>query len=217
MALTFYYAPGACSLASHIALVESGLSFEAVPVALSKGEQRGPQFLAMNPKGRIPLLRTDFGSLTENPAILEYVADLVPEAALKPQNHPAQLAKMRECNAYLSSTVHVAHAHGPRGVRWASEAASLADMKAKVPETMLAAFQLIENQLEQAQGPWMLGQEYSLADMYLYTFSRWLEMDQVDVSLLPRVLSHRAAMESRPAIAAVLAKEGIASLSRGQA
>jgi len=212
LALTFYYAPGACSLASHIALIESDLTFEAIPVALAKGEQQQPRFLALNPKGRIPLLMTDFGPLTENPAILEYVADLAPEVALKPVGCPDLLAKLRELNAYLSSTVHVAHAHGPRGYRWASSAEALLDMKAKVPETMLAAFEYLEQQLAAFAGPWCLGEVYSVADMYLYTFSRWLEMDKVDTQKLPRVLAHRAQMESREAVKTVLLREGIPAM-----
>ncbi len=106
--LMLYYAPGACSLASHIALEESGLPFEARPVNLLQGDQRVDSFLALNPKGRIPLLLTTAGPISESPAILEYVASMAPEARLAPSNSYLA-AKMRSFNCYLCATVHVAH------------------------------------------------------------------------------------------------------------
>lgn len=206
--LTLYYAPGACSIASHIALQEAQIPFDVQSVALAAGEQRTPDFLALNPKGRIPLLITPFGPLTENPAILEYVASLAPEGKLAPAKDPERLAKMREFNCFLSATVHVAHAHGPRGGRWAQTESALQDMQAQVSGNMLSAFELIEQTLQ--RGPWVLGEDFSIADAYLYTFARWLEMDRVDTRGLKGVLAHRARMEQRPAVQAVLAAEGIA-------
>jgi len=208
VSLTLYYAPGACSIASHIALQEAQIPFGVKSVALGAGEQRSPDFLALNPKGRIPLLITPFGPLTENPAILEYVASLAPEGQLAPVEDIAKLAQMREFNAFLSATVHVAHAHGPRGGRWAKTESALQDMKAQVADNMLSAFELIEQTLQ--SGPWVLGKNFSIADAYLYTFARWLEMDRVDTRGLRRVLAHRTRMEQRPAVQAVLAAEGIA-------
>ena len=207
LSLTLYYAPGACSLASHIALQEAQVAFEAKPVRLDKSEQREAAFLALNPKGRIPLLITPFGPLTESPAILEYVASLAPQGHLSPVGDPGQLAKMREFNCFLCATVHVAHAHGPRGSRWAKTDLALKEMRQQVPVNMLAAFQLIEQWLQ--PGPWVLGEHFSIADAYLYTFSRWLEMDRVDTRGLKAVLAHRARMAQRPAVQAVLAAEGI--------
>ncbi|MDC0465008.1 glutathione S-transferase N-terminal domain-containing protein [Pseudomonadales bacterium] len=207
VSLTLYYAPGACSIASHIALQEAQIPFDVRSVALDAGEQRSPDFLALNPKGRIPLLMTPFGPLTENPAILEYVASLAPEGQLAPVEDPAKLSRMREFNCFLSATVHVAHAHGPRGERWAKTASALQDMRTQVSNNMLSAFELIEQTLQ--EGPWVLGDDFSIADAYLYTFARWLEMDRVDTRGLKGVLAHRARMEQRPAVQAVLAEEGI--------
>ncbi len=203
--LKLYYSPGACSLASHIALEEAKADFEVVRVNLRGGEQLAQDYLQLNPKGRVPLLVTDEGILTENPAILLYVAMRKPAANLAPLDDAFQLARMQSFNAYLSSTVHVAHAHGPRGIRWADEASSLADMKRKVPETMSACFDLIEN--EYLEGPWVLGDQYTVADAYLFTIATWLEADGVDVTRFPRVLAHRTAMQNRPAVAAVLTRE----------
>ncbi len=203
--LKLYFFPGACSLASHIALEESGVPFEAVSVNLANGEQRQSEYLGVNSKGRVPALETPDGTLTENMAILLYVAMLKPEAALAPLDNAYELGRMQAFNAYLASTVHVAHAHGPRGTRWADEPSSLADMKRKVPETMSAAFQLIED--EYLTGPWVLGEQYSVSDAYLFTLASWLKADGVDPAAFPRVAKHSADMLARPAVQRVLERE----------
>ena len=100
--MEFFYATGACSLASHIALEEAGLEFEAKRVDLFKGEQQEASFLSMNPKGRIPVLVTDRGILTENMAILLYAAMTSPSARLAPLDDPLLLARMQSCLLYTS-------------------------------------------------------------------------------------------------------------------
>jgi glutathione S-transferase len=205
--MIFYYAPGACSLAPHIALHQSGAQFESRRVDLHRGEQTTDEYLAINPKGRVPVLITEQGTLTENSAILFYISQLFPQACLAPVNDPFALAKVQEFNNYLASTVHVAHAHGPRGYRWADDQAALVAMKAKVPMTMTAGFQLIEDEL--LAGPWVMGEHYSICDIYLYTLSRWLEGDGVNTSLLPRVIDHRHRMEVLAPVAEVLQVEGL--------
>jgi hypothetical protein len=116
--LTFFYSPGSCALATHLALEHSGLAYTAKKVDFSKQEQRSPEFLKINPKGRVPALVTDAGVLTENPALLVYIAQLAPEANLAPLDDPWLFAQMQSFNSYLASTVHVAHAHRYRGYRW---------------------------------------------------------------------------------------------------
>jgi len=200
-----YYAPGACSLASHIALEEAGAEFEAVSVNLASGEQKHSDFVELNPKARIPVLVTEDGVLTENPAILMYVAMRYPEANLAPLGDVFNLARIQSFNAYLSSTVHVAHAHGPRGIRWADESSSLEDMKRKVQQNMADCFKLIEN--DYFKGPWVMGEDYTICDMYLFTFATWLEADGVDPSEYPGILDHRNRMLERPAVKAVMIRE----------
>ena len=205
MSLKLYYAPGACSLASHIALEEAGAVFEAIPVNLASGEQKNSDFVELNPKARIPVLVTEEGILTENPAILMYVAMRYEQANLAPVKDVFNLARIQSFNAYLSSTVHVAHAHGPRGIRWADEPSSLEDMIRKVPQTMADCFRLIES--DYFKGPWVMGQDYSICDMYLFTFATWLEADRVDPSEFPAILDHRNRMLERPAVKAVMTRE----------
>ncbi|HSF95573.1 MAG TPA: glutathione S-transferase N-terminal domain-containing protein [Thermohalobaculum sp.] len=195
--LKLYYSPGSAALAPHIVLEEIGAAFEPVRIDFAAGQQRSPEYLAINPKGRVPVLVTDRGILTEAPAILAYLAQVHPQAGLAPSD-PFGFARAQAFNSYLCSTVHVAHAHGPRAARWADDPAAQEAMKRKVPQTMTEAFALIEGGM--LEGPWVLGADYSICDAYLFTMARWLERDAADLSRLPRVLDHRARMQERPAV-----------------
>lgn len=203
-----YYAPGTCALASHIALEEVGAPYSAERLNFKNNQQNSADYLRINPKGRVPALVTDKGVLTETPAILAFIAQSFPDAKLVPQDAFA-FAQVQSINSYLCSTVHVAHAHKLRGARWATEEASFADMKRKVPETMTACFALIERDM--LQGPWVMGEQYTICDPYLYTIAGWLEGDGVDLGKLPKVVAHRKRMEARPAVATVLAEEKAAA------
>src|SRR5262245_9305849 len=134
--LKLYYAPGSCALASHITLHEAGAEYQAVRLDFKAGEQRKPEYLAINPKGRVPSLATDQGILTETPAILAFIAQTHPKARLAPLDDPFAFAKVQSFNSYLCSTVHVAHAHRPRGDRWADDPQAIEAMKKKVPQTV---------------------------------------------------------------------------------
>jgi glutathione S-transferase len=201
--LTLYYAPNTCALASLIALEEAGARFEAARLDFSKGEQRKPEYLAVNPKGRVPALVTERGVLTETPAVLAFIAQSHPQARLAPLDDPFAFAQVQAFNLYLCSTVHVAHAHGRRGSRWADDPAAIAEMKRKVPETMAECFDLIESRM--FEGPWVMGASYTIADPYLFTLAGWLEGDGVDPARFPRVLDHRNRMHERPAVKKALA------------
>ena len=203
--LKFFTAPGTCALASQIALEEAGADYELVRLDLASGAQRGPDYLAINPKGRVPALVTERGIITENPAILLYIAQAFPAADLAPREDAFALAELQAFNAYLCSTVHVAHAHGRRGSRWASQQASIDDMKLKMTENMAACFALIEQEL--FRGPWVMGAAYSIADPYLFTLSGWLASDGVDIADFPRVQAHHQRMNARPAVQRALARQ----------
>lgn len=202
--LKLYYSPGSCALASHIALEESGMAYTAELVSLKESQQTKPAYLAINPKGRVPALVTDRGVLTENPAILTFVAQSAPQARLLPEDAFA-FAQAQSFNSYLCSTVHINHAHKMRGSRWATEESSFADMKRKVPDSMAASFGLIER--EMLRGPWVMGEQYTVCDGYLYTLGLWLEGDGVDLARLPKIADHRKRMQDRPAVAKVVADE----------
>ena len=113
--MKFFYSPGSCALATHLTLAEAGADYEAIRLDFAADEQQGVEYLAINPKGRVPALVTDRGILTETPAILLYLAQTHPHAELAPLDDPFALAQLQAFNSYLCSTVHVAHAHGGRG------------------------------------------------------------------------------------------------------
>jgi glutathione S-transferase len=200
-----YYATGTCALASHIALQEAGAAYTTEKVDFKTNQQNSPEYLAVNPKGRVPSLVTDRGILTETPAMLAYIAQSFPQAKLAPLDDAFAFAQVQAFNSYLCSTVHVAHAHKGRGYRWATDEASFADMKRKVPQSVGASFALIERNM--LKGPWVMGEQYTICDPYLFTLAGWLEGDSVDLSTLPKVMDHRKRMSERPAVREVLAKE----------
>ena len=145
---------------------------------------------------------TDKGILTENVALLLYVAQTYPKANLAPAD-PFGIAKMQAFNAYLASTVHVNHAHKMRGYRWADDVAAQESMKKKVASNMTECAALIES--DYLEGPWVMGQQYTVADPYLYVLESWMPGDGVDLSKFPKITAHKAAMEKRPAVQKVMA------------
>jgi glutathione S-transferase len=201
----FYYAPGTCALASHIALEEAGAAYQAERLDFKSNQQNSPEYLAINPKGRVPALVTERGVLTETPAILAFIAQAFPQAKLAPFDDAFRLAELQAFNSYLCSTVHVAHAHKLRGYRWAAEESSFADMKRMVSKTMGNHFALIERSM--IRGPWVMGETYTICDPYLFTIGTWLEGDGVDLSTLPKVMAHRSRMLERPAVRKVMEQE----------
>jgi glutathione S-transferase len=203
--LTLYFSPGSCSRACHIALEESGLPYEGRRINFAENQQRSDDYLKLNPKGRVPALATPKGILTEAPAIMSYVAQTAPDAKLAPLNDPFEFGRMQAFNSYIASTVHVAHAHGRRGTRWANQDSSLEDMKTKMPQVMTDCFTLIEN--EMLVGPWVLGNTYSVADGYLFVMSGWLKGDSVDIAKFPKVNDHYKRMQERPAVIRALEAE----------
>ncbi len=203
--LKLYYAAHTCALASHIALEEAGAQYEVVRLSFKSEDHRKPDYLAINPKARVPSLETDAGVLTETPAILAFIAQRFPGARLAPLDDAFAFAQVQAFNSYLCSTVHVAHAHRMRGTRWADDPAAIKEMQRKVPQTVGACFSLIES--EMLAGPWVMGEIYTICDPYLFTLAQWLEADGVDLALLPKLLDHRRRMAARPSVVRALAQE----------
>ena len=203
--MILYYAPHTCALASHIALEHAGADYQVRRIDFSRNEQRSPEYLHINPRGRVPALVTPRGIITETPAILIFIAQSFPAAGLAPLDDPFALAEVQAFNSYLCSTVHIAHSHRMRGYRWADDPMALEAMKKKVPQSVGECFDLIER--EMLQGPWVRGATYSVCDMYLFTLAQWLEADGVDVTRLPKVMEHRRRMSENPAVARAIATE----------
>lgn len=204
--LKLYFAPATCALASHITLAEAGADYTVEKVDFKTNQQNSPDYLDINPKGRVPSLVTTQGVLTETPAMLAFIAQSFPKAKLAPLDDAFAFAQVQSFNSYLCSTVHVAHAHRMRGSRWASEESSFADMKRKVPETVGACFALIERKM--FRGPWVMGEQYTVCDPYLYTVAQWLAGDSVDINAFPKIADHFQRMSERAAVKKALEEQG---------
>lgn len=206
---TLYWSSGSCSMASHLALEHAGAEYSGIRIDFSRGQQRTPDYLRLNPKGRVPVLVTPQGVLTETPAILLYIAQRHPAAGLAPLEDPFELARMNAFNSYLCSTVHVHHAHRVRGERWSDDAQVVQNLKLKVRQNMAESFAYIER--DYLQGPWVLGDRFSTSDLYLFTIANWLAGDGVDVASLPKVQDHMQRVAALPAVATVVAQHAAAA------
>ncbi len=205
--LTLYYARDTISLATHILLEEVGAKYTTQRIDFAHNEQRSPEYLKINPKGRMPALVTERGVLTETPAMLVYVAQQFQRPDLALMDDPFAFAEVQAFNAYLCSSLHINHSHRMRGPRWvhAKDAAAIAAMQRHVPVSVGANYGLIEHKL--LQGPWVMGERYTICDPYLFTLAQWLEADGVDAKQIPRVIDHRRRVGDRTATRKAVAQE----------
>lgn len=196
--MKLFYANGTISIAPALVLVEAGIDHDLARIDFAKGAQMAPEYLAINPKGRVPALVLKDGTiLTETGALLDYIAAIAPAAGLVP-TAPEDAAHMRSVMYYLASTMHVAHAHKMRGTRWADKAESHADMTAKVPETMTACAAYVEG--ECLRGTYVCGDSFTLADPYLFVVCSWLVGDGVSIADFPKITAFMARMETRDSV-----------------
>jgi glutathione S-transferase len=203
--MKLYYAVHTCALASHIALEDAGAEYSIQRINFAAEEQRKPEYLAINPKARVPSLVTERGILTETPAMLAFIAQSFPKARLAPLDDPFAFAEVQAFNSYLCATLHVAHAHRMRGHRWADDPAAIEAMKRKVPDSVAACYELIESKM--LRGPWVMGEAYTICDPYLFTVAQWMEGDSIDLARFPKVRDHRQRMSERAAVRKVVAEE----------
>jgi glutathione S-transferase len=203
--MTLFYAPHTCSLASHIALEDAGADYTTVRISFANDEQRKPEYLAINPKARVPALVTGRGTLTETPAMLAFIAQSFPLKRLAPLDDPYLFARVQAFNSYLCATLHVAHSHRMRGYRWADEASAIEAMQRKVPQSVASCYELIEATM--LEEPWVMGEVYTICDPYLFTLAQWLEQDGVDPRRFPKVIDHRRRMSERPEVQRAIAEE----------
>ena len=198
--LKLYYSPGACALASHIALEEAGADYQLHKIDLRKGEQKTPEYLAVNPAGSTPALQTERGVLTQNTAIMGWIAQLHPAAGLAPED-AFDLSRMQAFNGYLSSGVHPAFGRALFG-------GLEGEAKAQAVEAALGKLQLVEDKL--LEGPWVFGGRYTMSDGYLSVFTRWARQARMlDPARFPKLNAHLDAVQARPAVQQVLEAEGI--------
>jgi glutathione S-transferase len=202
---TLFYAPGACSLASHIVLEEIEATFEPVRLDLMAGDQHKPEFRAVNPGGKVPALVTPAGTLTESPAILAFLADSAPAFGLVPRD-PFARAQCASTMAWLSSTVHVAFGRYWRQAALTSEESAWPDMKQKAADDIAAAFARLDQKLDGTD--WMHA-AFSVVDPYVLVMRRWGSRIGLDMTAFPNLVAHGARVAARPATQRALAREGI--------
>lgn len=197
--MKLYFSPGACSLASHIALREAGVDCEMERVDLkSKKTAGGGDFSAINPKGYVPTLQIDHGTLTENVAVLQYIADLKPQSGLAPARDSFERYRLQEWLAFISAEIH--KTYKPYFDPAASE-----DEKARATQKLAQRLAYVEQQL--GSKSFLLGEQFSVADAYLYTILTWLPMAKLDVGRWPALGRYKQRVSERPAVQAAQAAE----------
>jgi glutathione S-transferase len=200
--MKLFYLPGACSLAPHIALREAGIAFDLVKVGRDKQTADGRDFLTINPYGYVPALELDDARvLLEGPAIMQYLADLVPAAGLAPANGSFARYQLQAMLTFINSELHK-----PLGSLFRpglSEEAK-ADTVARVD----ARLQTLSSQV--GGQTWLVDNRYSVADMYLFVVLAWLRIFKLDISQWPVLAAHSARVAARPAVQDALKAEGLA-------
>lgn len=198
--MKLYFAPGTCSLSPHIVLQELGLPYDLVRVNnRTKQTSEGSDFLAVNPKGYVAALQLDGGEvLTEGPAILQYLADLRPDAGLAPPNGTLERVRLQEWLNYITSEVH---------------AGSSPLFNKDLPEAVRDFFKarlfrrldFIETHLQTRD--YLMGSKFSLADAYLFTVLGWMEFFAIDLGGWPAIAAYSHRIETRASVSAALRRE----------
>ena len=199
--MKLYYSPGACSLSPHIVLREAGADFSLVRVDLkTKKTENGDDYLAINPKGYVPTLELDNGELlTEGPAIIQYVADLHPAAGLAPPPATLERARLQEWLNLISTEVHKSFSPLFRGVGEEWKNAALDNISRRLG--------FIARHL--ATRPFLLGEQFSVADAYLFVVLGWTGFVKIDMSPWPELQAFSERVGARPAVQAAMRAEGL--------
>jgi glutathione S-transferase len=198
--MKLYYAPQACSLAPHIVLCELDLPFELVRVDNStKQTATGEDFLAINPKGYVAALQLDNGEvLTEGPAILQYLADLRPEANLAPANGTFERVRLQEWLNFVSTEIH-------GGLGWLFNSQFPDEVKTLIKEKLFKRFAVLSKTLERQD--YLMAGGFGIADAYLFTVLRWTQGFDIDLSQWPALARFQARVDMRPAVKGALAAQ----------
>lgn len=206
MKITLYYSPGACSLAPHIVLEELGIPYEAARISTAEGQQRSPEYLKINPRGRVPTLVADGRVLVENVAILAFLGGGFPRKGLWPRKTWDQ-AQALSMMAWLADTVHPAYAHLFRPGRYVEGEACLEAVKAGGRRAFGDCLAEIDRLV--AGKRWAVGGRFSVVDAYLLVFYRWGNRNGFPVKDLAHYTALVERVLARPAVKRVMAAEGI--------
>jgi glutathione S-transferase len=200
--MKLYYFKGACSLASYISLNEAGVKFEGVQVDHKTHKTPdGEDLNAINSKGYVPVLRLDNGQiLTENVAVLDYIADLNPAAKLAPAAGTLERYRLLELLAYINSEIH--KNFGPLFYPSLSE-----DVKNFARENLNKRLDWLEKSL--GSKPYLMGEQFTVADAYLYVTLSWTSHVGIDLGKWPALKRHNERVAARPHVKAALKAEGL--------
>jgi len=202
--LTLYYSPGACSMASHIGIEETGTAYVEKPTLLAKGEQKTEAYLKINPRGKVPALSVDGKIITENTAILTYLAKQFPQKELMPAD-PVEEARCISAMAWFSNIVHPSYQRYMRAERFAEGEAAQATVKELGRKSFWANCEEINSLLEGKD--WMMGKQYSVADPYALVFYGWGVRGELPMQNLAAYTAWKERMLKRPAVRKILENE----------
>ena len=195
--LTLYFSPGACSLASHIGLEECSAHYEAKPILLAKGQQRTPEYLKINPRGKVPALDADGKILVENTAILTYLSRRFPEKQLLPDD-PAEEGRCIGTMCWFSSVVHPSYQRNHRPERFAEGEAACAAVKENGKRSFWANLQEIDSMIQ--GNDWVMGKEFTGVDGYALVFHGWATRSGFPVKELKAYSEWQERMMQRPSV-----------------
>jgi glutathione S-transferase len=200
--MKLYYSPGACSLSPHIALLEAGIPFDLVKVDLrAKKLEDGNDYLKVNPKGQVPALDIGNGELlTEGPVIVQMIADKAVAKNLAPANGSTERYKLQEWLNFITAELH--KNFGPLFSPVLAD-----DAKAFFKDRVMGKFRYVDGAL--AGRDYLMGQQFTVADGYLFTMLSWADRMKFDLSAMPNLLAYQVRVAARPKVQEALAKEGL--------
>jgi len=204
--IKLYYCPGHFSFPPHVILNEIGLPFEAIHMSIKDGATRTPDFIRLNPKGKIPVLDTGSEILTECSAILCYLAFSYPDRKLIPSS-PMGIARTIEWTNWMSGIIASSHAQSLHPYRFTDEGHAHDGIRKKGSESLQLAYSQINDKLEGCE--WAVADGYSIVDPTLLIFFKWGHLTNMDMSQFKNWETHTKRMEQRPAVQKTLASEGI--------
>lgn len=200
--MKLYYAPGACSLASHITCEEAGVPCEYVKVDLrAKKLEDGSDYLAINPKGAVPALGLDTGGvLTENAIVMQYIADQAPGTALVPAHGTFDRYRLAEWLNYIATEIHKGY-----GPLWNPKSAD--EVKENARKALATKFDYVGKRI--ASTPYLMGDTFTVADAYLFVMLNWAGFHKLDLSPWPMLQAYHKRIGERPAVQRALRAEGL--------
>ena len=200
--MKLYYSPGACSLSPHIALQEAGLAYTPVLASTKSHKlQDGTDYYTINALGYVPVLELDNGErLREGPAIVQYIADQVPDKQLAPANGTLARYRLQEWLTFIGTELH-------KGFSPLFNPATPEEYKPMVRERLLQRLQWVDGQLAGKQ--YLMGDQFTVADGYLFTVTNWTQPTKLDISGLAHLAAYRERVGARPAVQAAMKAEGL--------